>query len=773
MSTEAVHFAKSGCPLAETLPRDPVPFFSNGDLNFKAHDVGWLVAGLFSIVATWASVWLILKHLSFFYHPAEQRMIVRILFMPIIYAWCSFFSYYFVHQALYWQLGRDCYEAIIIGSFFYLLLSYLSNPRPTRDEPFPQPYKSEAERKAQLRSSVKNLHVKKWMWPLGFVKWRLAGGGPEEGHQFLWFMRILVGQYVVIRPLTTLASVIAEYTGYYCLSSWSPKFVHVWSSATITISVTVAMYAVLQLFVVLRPELSPYSPVLKFLAVKLVVFFTFWQESSLSLLVTVGVIQNRTYWSAEEIVVGLAGLLSCFEMMLFAFMHIKAFSYLPYRALAAPVSIDPIPPSSCLDDDIEKTPSKHLTFAEWSEWDKRVKDRDKEQARLAKTKLPKRVGDLPIARADGTPILQRTKKWPAFVKCIRMTDLMRELGEETKWVARGGKVEVTQDLLEEVRRDDHEAIVGRARPESKETREEASLSRDLDQELRRLRESRPVSFKGTTIDENGNRVLRRGRKYEWSREAESLIEGVEGRDADEECRQDRKQGRVTTGWWSGMMDSLGRSGHPASRSSFRQLPRDENFAGTSATLPRARPSSTAPSLLDNVPCLETDASLRLPAPHRLHLEPAASGRRRFFEASPISPPRIRTSRSANDVNSVQSEHTQHATEMSQDSQGHLPHTTVRPPSFIPPAQLVSPSPPPFAYLQSHSTLEARPLSVVERPLSTFRRSPRPEDDHFARARPCVVPPTAPPRLPAAAFFSAGPATSASRGLPSGAAPPRL
>ena len=66
-------------------------------------------------------------------------------------------------------------------------------------------------------------------------------------------MRVWVGQYVIIRPLTTLAAVVSHYFDYYCLVSWSPKFVHVWSSATITISVTVAMYAVLQVsFVVFR-----------------------------------------------------------------------------------------------------------------------------------------------------------------------------------------------------------------------------------------------------------------------------------------------------------------------------------------------------------------------------------------------------------------------------------------------------------------------------------------------------------------------------------------
>lgn len=39
-------------------------------------------------------------------------------------------------------------------------------------------------------------------------------------------MRIGIGQYVILRPLSTLISVISQAMGDYCLSSWSPKFLH-------------------------------------------------------------------------------------------------------------------------------------------------------------------------------------------------------------------------------------------------------------------------------------------------------------------------------------------------------------------------------------------------------------------------------------------------------------------------------------------------------------------------------------------------------------------
>lgn len=100
----------------------------------------------------------------------------------------------------------------------------------------------------------------------------------------------------------------------------------------VSVSVSIAMYAVLQLWTTLSAELVPFDPLLKFLSVKTVIFLTFWQDSGLGLLHTFGVIKDQQYWSAADIVVGISAILECSEMMVFGFLHIKAFSYGPYRS---------------------------------------------------------------------------------------------------------------------------------------------------------------------------------------------------------------------------------------------------------------------------------------------------------------------------------------------------------------------------------------------------------------------------------------------------------
>lgn len=297
----------TGCPV-HYLPDDPKPFITeDGDFNIKLHYVGWIVAGFFGLIGSGASFWLIKKHLEFYTKPSQQKYIVRILFMVPCYAVYSWLSYYWWKEALYFQLLRDCYEAVVIASFFSLLLHYLGD--------------SEEEHAIVF----KNVKFKKWIWPFG--RWRYKPSGPR----FLSIMQWSIGQYWICRPGCTLAAVITEALDLYCLSSWSPRFSHVWTSTVICISVTVAMYAILQFYVTMKVELAPYQPMLKFFAVKAVVFLTFWGECMLVLLASVGVIKGNVYWSAHEIQVGISAVLSCFVMMIFGFLHVKAFTYRSYR----------------------------------------------------------------------------------------------------------------------------------------------------------------------------------------------------------------------------------------------------------------------------------------------------------------------------------------------------------------------------------------------------------------------------------------------------------
>ncbi|KAL5492651.1 hypothetical protein ACEPAI_4098 [Sanghuangporus weigelae] len=318
MSNNATCFHKSS-------DTKPPPLIQNGKVVLQTHYIGWIVAGTFALVSTAISFWLVNKHLRYYTNKHEQRYIVRILFMVPIYSLVSFASYLFWDQSTALLLLRDCYESTVLTSFFYLLLLYISaNPDEQRTIFLKAGLSKENDRKDIQRGEP----VKKWIFPLGSVKSK-----PADGLYFLQMMKWGILQYCVIRPLTTLVAVILDYVGLYCEDSWSPGWGHVYIVTVVSISVSIAMYCLIQIYVPISKHLAPHRPLLKLFAIKAVVFLTFWQATFLSVLSSLGVVTDTKYMTADDINIGIGAILETVEMTIFAILHIKAFSYKPYQRL--------------------------------------------------------------------------------------------------------------------------------------------------------------------------------------------------------------------------------------------------------------------------------------------------------------------------------------------------------------------------------------------------------------------------------------------------------
>lgn len=78
----------------------------------------------------------------------------------------------------------------------------------------------------------------------------------------------------------TIVTCLTQYFGRYCEESLNPAFSHIWVLCIESLCVTIAMYAIIQFYVQLREDLAPHSPFMKVLAIKLVIFLSFWQTVS-------------------------------------------------------------------------------------------------------------------------------------------------------------------------------------------------------------------------------------------------------------------------------------------------------------------------------------------------------------------------------------------------------------------------------------------------------------------------------------------------------------
>ncbi|KAF2718062.1 DUF300-domain-containing protein [Polychaeton citri CBS 116435] len=284
------------------------------------HHFGLAIAAVFGLIAVVISLFLMVQHALHYSRPTEQKHIIRILFMIPIYAVVSYLSFLFYQHAVYFEVLRDCYEAFAIASFFTLLCNYIAPTLHDQKEYF------------------RGIQPQNWFW--GVFGLQYLTGGQDKGifrrprSGLTWFNVVWIGvfQYCLIRVLFTIVSVITEANDLYCESSLSPAFAHIWVTAFEAISVTIAMFCLIQFYLQLKDDLAEHRPFFKVLCIKLVIFLSFWQTIIISLLSSSkGPLQPTSKLNYQDIKVGIPAVLLCIEMAIFAVMHFFSFSWKPYN----------------------------------------------------------------------------------------------------------------------------------------------------------------------------------------------------------------------------------------------------------------------------------------------------------------------------------------------------------------------------------------------------------------------------------------------------------
>lgn len=93
------------------------------------------------------------------------------------------------------------------------------------------------------------------------------------------------------------------------------------------------MYCILQYYAQFKKPLAEHKLGLKVLAIKLVIFLSFWQTIAISLATgsTFHIISPNVKFAYPDLKVGVPSLLLCVEMALFAILHLWSFPYAQYK----------------------------------------------------------------------------------------------------------------------------------------------------------------------------------------------------------------------------------------------------------------------------------------------------------------------------------------------------------------------------------------------------------------------------------------------------------
>ncbi|KAJ0974895.1 hypothetical protein J5N97_016860 [Dioscorea zingiberensis] len=258
------------------------------------------------------TVQLISQHLFYWKNPKEQQAIIIIILMAPLYAVDSFIGllaiegsttfFTFLHSI------KECYEALVIAKFMALMYSYLNISLSKNIVP------NEIKGREIHHSFPMSLFLPR--------KIRLE-------HHTLQLLKYWTWQFVVIRPVCSILMITLQLLGLY------PGWVSWTFTIILNISVSMALYALVNFYHVFAKELAPHKPLSKFMCIKGIVFFCFWQGVALDALAAAGVIRSHHFWlDVEHIQEAIQNVLVIIEMVLFSVFQQYAFHVSPYTGIA-------------------------------------------------------------------------------------------------------------------------------------------------------------------------------------------------------------------------------------------------------------------------------------------------------------------------------------------------------------------------------------------------------------------------------------------------------
>ncbi|XP_034678147.1 transmembrane protein 184C-like [Vitis riparia] len=255
------------------------------------------------------TVQLLWEHSFYWKKPKEQKAILIIIFMAPVYAIVSFVGLldFQGSKAFFMLLEsiKECYEALVIAKFLALMYSYLN---------------------ISISKNIVPDEIKGRQIHHSFPMTLFQPHTVHLNHHTLKLLKYWTWQFVIVRPVCSILMITLQVLRTY------PSWVSWTFTIILNISVSVALYSLVLFYHVFAKELKPHKPLAKFLCVKGIVFFCFWQGVLLDILMAMGMIKSHHFWlEVEQIEEALQNVMVCVEMVFFSIFQQYAFNVAPYR----------------------------------------------------------------------------------------------------------------------------------------------------------------------------------------------------------------------------------------------------------------------------------------------------------------------------------------------------------------------------------------------------------------------------------------------------------
>lgn len=272
-----------------------------GDVDVSSSKI-WAVAGAAVVVSCLLTARLVYQHLRNWRFGQRQRLIVRIVLMVPIYAIDSFLSLVFVKQSILFDVPRDCYESFVIYNFMALLVDYMGG-----EEAAQQFLARQLPLKHSFPCTCLGYHTMK---------------------DFLSTCKVCVLQYSLVKPITAILTLAFHWAGLYKPGDFALDSARFWICVINNSSVTLALYYLVAFYHATHNNapLNAGNPLPKFVAVKIVIFFAFWQQVVIEIVAAMGLVERTVKLNEDQVEVAWGDLCICLEMALVAVGHAWVFS---------------------------------------------------------------------------------------------------------------------------------------------------------------------------------------------------------------------------------------------------------------------------------------------------------------------------------------------------------------------------------------------------------------------------------------------------------------
>ena len=330
-------------------------------------EMGDVVGGLFVILTCLISMVSIWKHLSHVPHTSMNRYCVRILLLPPVFSLCSWAGLRYPRQAIFFEILRNLYEAVVLATFVQLLLTYLNGPvrlaRRLTDKAVG----------AITHPPPMSLCFKPWCGAqlvrqtvLGTLQYAPTMTLVTLAASVAW----LFPAPCVANPAAAAANVTTtaapplplpgnatgtlcseeDDTTYYGRGQWRPDRAYPFLAFVQNASQCWALYCLATFYRATHEMLAPMKPVPKFLAVKAIIFFTWWQGLGVQLLVHFHFIvaDQEGVYSAAQVAEAVQSFVICVEMLGFAVANRFVFAQ---KALRPPIDSEGWGHGECESDE--------------------------------------------------------------------------------------------------------------------------------------------------------------------------------------------------------------------------------------------------------------------------------------------------------------------------------------------------------------------------------------------------------------------------------------